>query len=64
MLQNEAKTDSPCTFTSIFQLLSKICMYFLDQVAKDAKSMFTFEKSPLVAQLKFKISKFWQIWPF
>ncbi len=28
--------------------------YFFDQVTKDIKSMFTFEKWPLVAELKFK----------
>ncbi len=47
MLQNEAKPDPSCTIPSIFQLLEhllKICMYLFDQVVKDAKSMFIFEK--------------------
>ncbi len=32
-----------------------------DQVTKDAKSMFTFEKWPLVAKLKFKMAEFCKV---
>ena len=33
-------------------------------MARDAKSMFTLEKWPLVLELKLKVSKIQQIWPF
>ena len=50
----------PYMFPSITQLLDqflKIFMHFLDQVTKDVKSMFTFEKWPLATQLAFKTYK-------
>ncbi len=34
-----------------------LILVLFDQVAKDVKAMFTFEKQPLVAELKVKISK-------
>ncbi len=54
------KSDPPHPFPPTAQLLdhlSKICVIFFDQVAKDVRSMFTFEKGPLVAELKVTWSK-------
>ena len=42
-----------CYYT-IFQ---KSVWYFFDQVARDVKSRFTFEKWPLAADLKIKMAK-------
>ena len=39
-------------------------MIELDQLVKDAKSMFTFEKSPLVAKPKFKMAEYAEFWIF
>ena len=67
MLQNHAKNIPPWMFPSITLLLyhlSKSCMTLFDNVAKDAKSMFIFEKWPLMAEMKFKISKTLQGRPF
>ncbi len=58
------ETDPPCTFPLIILLLdhlSKIWGTTFDQVAKDVESMVTFEKWPLVAELKLKVCQKQQI---
>ena len=63
MLQNHAKMRPPLHVSfynsaAMLDHLSKICMILFDQVTKDAKSIFTFESRPLVAELKCKMAQF------
>ncbi len=59
MLVMRPKLDPSCTFLVIFSLvhdLSKICTFF-DKVSIDAQIALTFEKRPLVTELKLKMTK-------
>ncbi len=57
MVLKPLKIRPPGTFCLIIlqpEGLSKTCMILFDQVARDAKNVKTFEKCPLVAELKLK----------
>ncbi len=60
MVLKPLKIIPPGTFYLIIlqpDRLSNICMTLFNQVARDAKNVLTFEKRPLVAELKLKRSE-------
>ena len=62
--KNQTPTGTFCSIILPPDRLSKICMILFYQVARDAKNVSTFEKCPLVAELKLKMSQIEQFFMF